>query len=264
MTDSNHITITCLGTGTSHGVPMIGCDCPVCTSDDPRDARTRTSVVIECGEASILIDTSPELRLQCVANDIRRVDAVLYTHHHADHVVGLDDLRRFNWLSKSEIPCYAAPETADALQRMFSYAFRRDPDYPSAAPRLTLREIDGAAFECAGVRIIPVPLFHGSMPVLGFRVGKFAYCTDCSLVPDESMELLADLDVLILDALRRTPHPTHFNLEQAVGVARRLGAGHTYFTHIAHELKHAEVCDELPDNMSLAHDGLRLMAHGAA
>ncbi len=234
MSESKQIRITCLGTGTSHGIPMIGCDCPVCTSDDPRDQRTRTSIVVNYDGRTILIDTSPELRLQCVAHKINRIDAVLYTHHHADHVVGLDDLRRFNAIMKSEIPCYASKSTAEALRSMFSYAFRHDPSYPSAAPRLTLKPIEEPTLELFGRSITPIPLLHGSLPVYGFRFGRFAYCTDCSLIPDDSMTLLEGLDVLILDALRRTPHPTHFNLEQAVAATKRIGARQTYFTHIAH------------------------------
>ncbi len=259
---ATQITIVCLGTGTSHGVPMIGCDCAVCTSDDPHDQRSRPSIVVEYGDRTILVDTSPELRLQCVANDIRRVDAVLYTHHHADHVCGMDDLRRFNWLMKTTLPCYASARTGKSLRQMFGYAFNPDPAYPSAAPKLDLHTIDDQPFELFGRRVLPIPLLHGTLPVFGFRFGSFAYCTDCSEIPESSLDKLKDLDVLILDALRRTPHATHFNLEQAVAMAERIEAKQTFFTHIAHELKHAETNAELPATMSLAHDGLRLTASG--
>ncbi len=255
MPNADEITVTLLGTGTSHGIPMIACDCAVCLSDDPRDKRTRPGIHIAYRNCSILVDTPPELRLQCIANDIRRVDAVLFTHHHADHVVGIDDLRRFNWITKGTIPCFASPETAVELRRMFRYGFETDESYPSSAPRLDLHELDASPVEICGQRVIPIPLFHGRMPVLGFRFGTFAYCTDCSLIPENSFALLEGLDVLVLDALRRTPHPTHFNLEQAIAAAKRIGAKQTFFTHIAHELKHAETNEELPDSMALGYDG---------
>ncbi len=251
------LTITVLGSGTSHGVPMIACDCPVCTSPDPRDKRTRPSIAISTGETTILVDTAPELRLQCLACDIRRVDAVLFTHYHVDHVAGLDDLRRFNALQQAAIPCYGQPATHARLRSMFPYVFEPS-DYPSAIPRLSLHVIDPGApeLEIGDLRIIPIPLLHGRMPVLGFRAGNFAYCTDVSEIPDASWPLLRGLDVLILDALRRRPHPTHFNLDQAIAHARRIGAGQTWFTHIAHELGHAETNAELPRGIELAHDGL--------
>ncbi len=211
-------------------------------------------MVIEADGRSILIDTSPELRVQCLACNISRVDAVLFTHYHADHVAGLDDLRRFNHLQKTVLTCYGNGATLDAVQQMFPYAFEDNPNYPSAKPHLEAAEIDGPA-QIAGMDVVPIPLLHGQMPVLGFRVGRFGYCTDCSLIPDASLGLLEDLDVLVLDALRRRPHPTHFNLAQAVDLAARIGAGQTYFTHIAHELGHEATNAELPDRMALAYDG---------
>jgi len=233
---------------------MIGCDCPVCTSDDPRDRRTRTSVLVEVGGKNLLIDTGPELRLQCVACGISRVDAVLYTHAHADHVVGLDDLRQFNHLQKAVLTCYANRQTMAVLKRMFHYAFEDTPDYPSAKPRLKLAELDGVT-EIAGVAVTPVPLMHGELAILGFRFGRFAYCTDCSAIPDTSMALLEGLDVLVLTGLRHRPHPTHLNITQAVEMAGRIGAQQTYFTHIAHELGHEATNAALPANMALAYDG---------
>ncbi|MEP0842707.1 MAG: MBL fold metallo-hydrolase, partial [Phycisphaerae bacterium] len=218
------LRVTVLGSGTSHGVPMIGCDCPVCVSTDPRDRRTRSSILIGVNGRNILVDTTPELRLQCLAHDVRRVDAVLFTHHHADHVAGLDDLRRFNHLQDAAITCFADARTGRALERMFPYAFDHAGEYVSSRPRLHLGVIEGP-FDLFGARIVPVPLFHGQLPVLGFRVGRFAYCTDVSRIPDESWPLLEGLETLILDGLRHRPHPTHFNLEQAVEAARRIGAG---------------------------------------
>ncbi|MBI5865061.1 MAG: MBL fold metallo-hydrolase [Planctomycetes bacterium] len=247
--------LTILGSGTSHGIPMIGCDCPVCTSADPRDRRSRTSALFSFDERHVLIDTGPELRIQCIACDVRRVDAILYTHHHADHVVGLDDVRRFNWLGKGAVPVYANEATLTHLRTMFRYAFEHDPDYPSAKPELTPHAIRGP-FELFGRTVKPLAYWHGPLQVLGFRIGGIAYCPDCSRIPDEVRPLLADLDVLVLDALRRRPHPTHFTLEQAVEEARRIGAKQTYFTHIAHELGHEATNATLPAGMALAHDGL--------
>jgi phosphoribosyl 1,2-cyclic phosphate phosphodiesterase len=254
------VEVIVLGSGTSHGVPMIGCDCAVCTSTDPKDKRTRPGIWVRMGDLRILVDTAPELRLQCLAHGIAAVDAVLFTHHHADHVAGLDDLRRFNWLMKRPMPCYGTERTLGGLRRMFSYAFEPAADSPHSRPQLELHEITDRPFEVGGELIIPIPLMHGPMPVLGFRFGRFAYCTDCSVIPPESMERLVGLSVLILDALRPKPHPTHFSIEQAVDTARRIGAGRTYFTHMAHQLKHAETNASLPERMELAHDGLRFSA----
>jgi len=258
MAASTEIEVIVLGTGTSHGVPMIGCRCAVCTSDDPRDKRTRPSIAVRMAGRRLLIDTTPELRLQCLANDVRTIDAVLFTHHHADHVAGLDDLRRFNWLNRRSLPCFGTERTLRNLRRMFAYAFEAGADSPHSRPQLELTEIDSAAFRVGEAEIVPIPLMHGPMPVLGFRFGDVAYCTDCNEVPRESMERLRGLEVLILDALRLTPHPTHFNLEQAVAMAERIGAGETYFTHIAHEILHEKINADLPDRMELAYDGLRI------
>ncbi|MCH7994333.1 MAG: MBL fold metallo-hydrolase [Planctomycetes bacterium] len=257
-TEKPRIEAVILGSGTSHGVPMIGCDCPVCTSSDARDKRTRPSLWIRIGTTHLLVDTAPELRLQCVANGIDCVDAVLFTHHHADHVTGLDDLRRFNWLMKKPMPCYGTPRTLDSLSNMFSYAFSQAHDSPHSRPELALHRIDESPFEIGEAKITPIPMLHGKLPVLGFRFGPFAYCTDCSFISDESFAKLAGTEVLVLDALRRTPHPAHFNLEQAVEAARRIGAARTYFTHITHQLAHEATNAELPDGMALAHDGLRI------
>ncbi len=247
------LTVTVLGSGTSHGVPMIACDCDVCTSTDPRDKRTRPSIALRYDDTTLLIDTAPELRLQCVARNVRRVDAVLYTHHHIDHLAGLDDLRRFNWVQQAALPCFGQPETLDRIRTMFAYVFKEETGYTSK-PELTLHAIDGP-FEIGGRLITPIPLLHGRMTVLGFRIGDFAYCTDVGEIPEASWPLLAGLDVLILDALRRRPHPTHFNLEQAVDHAERIGARQTLFTHIAHDLGHEDTNRNLPEGMALAYDG---------
>lgn len=250
-----------LGSGTSHGVPMIGCDCPVCTSSDPRDKRTRCSAALCYDGRVVLIDSSPELRLQCLACGIRHVDAVLYTHAHADHVAGLDDLRIFSQRSGQALPVYGSAATLARLQTAYAYAFRDDPDYPSAKPQLVPHEVAGA-FELFGRTIVPIEYDHGPTRVLGYRLGPVAYCPDCSHLPESARALLAGLDVLVLDALRRRPHPTHFNLDQAVEQARRIGARRTYFTHIAHELGHAATNAELPAGMELAWDGLMIEPGG--
>ncbi len=255
------LKLTILGSGTSHGVPMIACTCPVCTSSDPRDRRTRCSVVFSWTGGALLVDTAPELRLQCLANDVDRVDAVFYTHGHADHVVGLDDLRRFNAVLGRDLPVYGSAETLDRLQRMFTYAFVDNPNYPSHKPRLTPMVVTDD-FDVAGCQVTPLAYLHGETPVLGLRVGGIAYLPDCSFIPDATRERLRDLDVLVIDALRRRPHPTHFNLEQALVEAERIGARRTFLTHIAHELGHAEVEAELPSGVRMAYDGLLIESGG--
>ena len=259
--------VTVLGSGTSHGVPSIGCDCAVCQSTDPRDKRTRPSIWIEIeGEApstfagavrSILVDTSTDLRTQALACNMRRVDAILFTHSHADHVFGLDDVRRYNQMQRTPIPCYADAETLGSLRRMFAYVFDPPPQIGGGIPQLSLFPIAGP-FMLGGVEIVPVPLWHGRLPVLGFRIGTFAYLTDCNRIPDESWPLLEGAQTLILDALRRRPHSTHFSVSEAVDVVARLGAERAYFTHISHDLAHAETNAHLPAGVELAYDGLVL------
>jgi phosphoribosyl 1,2-cyclic phosphate phosphodiesterase len=245
-----------LGSGTSAGVPMIGCKCAVCTSTDPRDKRTRASVVIDYHDKRILIDTTPELRLQCVAQDVNWIDAVVYTHAHADHIMGLDDVRRFNAIRKGPLDIWADRPTFDALDRAFGYAFKPpDPAARVFRPNLNKRLIDGA-FEIEGVRWTPIPLMHGKMPILGFRIGGLAYCTDVSHVPDSSYDLLTGLDVLVIDALAWHEHPTHFSIAQAMEVVERVKPGRTYFTHIAHGLPHVETNAKLAAGVELAYDGL--------
>jgi len=250
-----------LGTGTSAGVPMIGCHCDTCSSADPRDKRTRASVVVSYGPTRVLVDTTPELRLQCVANGIDMIDAVVFTHAHADHIMGLDDVRRFNALRKGPLDVWADATTHATLTQCFGYAFAEPPaEMKVFRPHLVRRMIDGGPFEINGARWIPVPLLHGDMPVLGFRVGRLAYCTDVSRIPEESFGLLRDLDVLVLDALQYKAHTTHFSVDQAIEAATRIGAKQTWFTHIAHALKHEETNPKLPNNMKLSYDGQRVTA----
>jgi phosphoribosyl 1,2-cyclic phosphate phosphodiesterase len=247
--------VTFLGTGTSHGVPMIGCRCRVCQSADPHDRRLRPSVYVQVDDGpALLVDTSTDLRQQALSFDITRVDAVLFTHSHADHVMGLDDLRRFNALAGRKLPVYADGRTAAELTRIFTYAFEPPRVAGGGVPDLALHEITGP-FSAAGVAVQPVPVFHGPQPILGFRIGRFAYLTDCNAIPESSMTLLAGLDVLVLDALRHRPHPTHFTVAEAVETAGRIGARATYFTHICHDLPHAETNAALPAGMALAFDG---------
>jgi phosphoribosyl 1,2-cyclic phosphate phosphodiesterase len=251
------VEVLFLGTGTSMGVPMIGCTCPVCLSDDPRDNRSRPSILIrlESG-ATILVDTSSDLRAQALRHKLTRLDAVLYTHSHADHILGLDELRRFNTLQKATIPLFGDERTLDDLRRIFSYAFRppREPGH-EYVPQLAPFVLDGP-ISVAGVEVRPVPVRHGARTIHGYRFGSFAYLTDCNHIPDDSWPLLEGLDVLVLDALRLRPHASHFSLDQAVETATRIGARRTLFTHMAHDLGHAETCARLPEGMALAHDGL--------
>jgi phosphoribosyl 1,2-cyclic phosphate phosphodiesterase len=254
--------VTLLGTGTSHGVPMIGCDCAVCRSSDPRDRRFRASIVLDLGAAAnglrhVLVDTSTDLRSQALMHDLRSVDAILFTHSHADHIMGLDEVRRYNALKRAAIPCFGDERTLDDLRRIFDYIFKPPPVSGGGIPQLSLFQIMGP-FSLGSVEIIPVPLLHGPRPILGFRAGTFAYLTDCSRIPEESWPLLAGVRTLVLDALRERPHPTHFSVAEALAVVDRLGPEHTYFTHICHDLPHAATCARLPDGVELAYDGLVL------
>lgn len=250
--------ITFLGTGTSAGVPVIACDCATCRSEDPRDKRWRPSLALAFDDGtSVLVDASPDLRAQALRFQLARVDAILLTHAHADHVLGLDDVRIYNFRQGAAIPCYGAARALVRVRRMFDYVF--DPTTPKGGglPQLALREVVGP-FSLGGETIIPVPLMHGTLPVLGFRIGAFAYLTDCNAIPEASWPLLDGLDILVLDALRHKEHRTHFTIEQAVAVARRIGAPRTFFTHMTHDLPHAATCSALPAGISLAYDGLEL------
>ena len=235
---------------------MIGCDCATCRSSDRRDARWRTSARVETADGlSLLIDAGPDLRAQSLAFDIRRVDAILFTHGHADHILGLDDVRRFNAIQRRPMPCFGDAATLRDVRRTFGYVFDSAAARGGGLPQLELFEIGGPF--CIGYQeIIPVPLFHGDRAILGLRVGNFAYLTDCSRIPDDSWRLLEGVDLLVLDALRETPHPTHFSLSEAVRTAERIAARRTCFTHMCHDLGHAATCARLPQGMELAYDGL--------
>ena len=256
-----------LGTGTSHGVPMIGCRCAVCRSDDPRDTRTRPSAYVTLpGGTRILIDSGPDFRSQALRHDLPRVDAVLYTHSHADHILGLDDLRRFNHLQRGRIPCYGDAETIADLRRTFSYIFDRDTPAGGGLPEIDLFAVHGP-FSLGGVEVVPVPLLHGRRLLYGYRIGRLAYLTDCSAIPDGSWELLDGVEAVVLDALRHRPHPTHFNIAGAVAAVERIGPARAWFTHICHDLPHAATTESLPGRIELAYDGLSVefdvTGHGA-
>ncbi|MFV1965980.1 MAG: MBL fold metallo-hydrolase [Pirellulaceae bacterium] len=249
-----------LGTGTSVGVPSIGCGCSVCQSEDPRNKRTRCSSVLGLPDGNLLIDTAPDLRSQLLREGIGVVHAVVYTHEHADHIFGLDDVRIFQFYLDHPLPIYCEENVEQRIRQSFNYAFRdQEPTHRGAVPKLVLRQITSAPFEVLGARLIPIRLKHGPrFDVFGFRIGNVAYCTDTNEIPERSWPLLEGLDVLVLDALRDRPHATHFSLEEAVDVARRLKAKRTLLTHISHELDHATTNARLPCGIELAHDGQRV------
>lgn len=253
--------ITFLGTGTSVGVPVVGCDCATCRSDDPHDKRLRSSVYVETPEIKILVDTGPDLRAQCLRENIREVDAVIFTHAHMDHVVGFDDLRRFSAGADATIEIYALPETMADIQRMFAFAFsgeNRYPGYVKPEPHL----INGV-FTLADLKITPLPVQHGKVPTIGFlfeQAGRkiAAYVPDCKSFIEGSAEAMIGVETLIVDALRHTPHPTHMNFEEALAVVDVLHPKSTWFTHIADEIMHSVDDPKLPKGVRIAYDGLRL------
>jgi phosphoribosyl 1,2-cyclic phosphate phosphodiesterase len=249
--------VTFLGTGTSTGVPVIGCGCAVCISNDLRNQRLRQSVYIEANRKHFLIDTTPDLRLQLLRYPIPRLDFVLFTHSHSDHLMGLDDIRPFNFRQRQPIHAFASPHTAKAVRRAFSYIWD-DSQLGGGKPQLDLHEIE-EPFTHEGVEIVPLPVTHGNWTILGFRIGPFAYITDTNGIPPATMKLLEGVDTLALDGLRVAPaHPTHFTIGEAVEVAQRIGARITYLIHLTHEVDHESVEATLPPNVRLAWDGLEL------
>ncbi len=253
-------TFTFLGTGTSMGVPMLGCDCHVCTSTNPKNHRYRCSVLISTAAGHILIDTAPEMRLQLLRENIKLVSAVVYTHYHVDHLFGLDDLRIFPVKLNGPLPIYCTDETEEIIRQAFAYVFAPgSEDLPvGMVPRLTLQRIDERPFEVLGQRFTPIPLVHGRFNVFGFRIGDVAYCTDVSAIPDRSWPLLESLDVLVIDALKPgKPHPSHFNVEQALEAIERIKPRRAYFTHMAHTMEYDELMRTLPKGVEPAYDGLK-------
>lgn len=250
--------VTFLGTGTSTGVPVVGCRCRVCTSPHPYNQRLRQSVLIEEGEKYFLIDTTPDLRLQLLRHPIPRLDFILFTHSHSDHLMGLDDIRPFNFRQRETLPAFANAMTARAIRRAFAYIWDESSQIGGGKPQLELIEVD-APFTHEGVRITPIPVDHGNWTILGFRIGNFAYVTDTNGIPPASMKLLQGVEVLALDGLRPGPrHPTHFILGEAVACAQQIGARETWLIHLTHEVDHDEVEATLPPGVRLAYDGLVL------
>jgi phosphoribosyl 1,2-cyclic phosphate phosphodiesterase len=247
-----------LGTGTSVGVPVVGCGCDTCTSTDPRDRRTRTSVLLGLPGGHLLIDTTPDLRSQLLRERIGRVDAVLYTHDHVDHVYGLDDVRPLCFARGRPIPLYCEERVEARIRRAFDYAFSPLPPAGGGVPQVVFERITPAAFEILGAPVTPFRLRHGVFDVLGFRFGGVAYCTDTNEIPAETWPLLADLDVLVLDCLRPARHPTHFSIDEALAVAARVGARRTLLIHMSHDVRHAEASATLPPGVEFAYDGLEV------
>lgn len=249
------LTLTILGSGTSTGVPVLGCRCPVCRSDVPENRRTRCSALLQWNGRSVLIDTATDFRQQALREGLERIDAVLFSHTHADHVHGIDDLRTFT-LRGEALPVYGSAEAMKTLQRVFAYIFA-DESETAFRPRLTLNAVD-AAFSLFGRNVVPVPLRHGRGTTLGYRVGGLAYLTDCNAVPEVSLPLLAGVELLVIDALRFTPHDTHFNVAEAIDAARRIGARRTLLTHLGHEVDHRRHAAGLPEGVEFAYDGQQI------
>lgn len=247
--------ITFLGTGTSNGIPVIGCECAVCRSDDPRDKRTRTSAVVRAAGMTFLIDTATELRAQALATGLSHVDAVLMTHAHADHTGGFDDLRRFNELQQEHLPVYADPTTAAVLRDRFAYTFVDAFSFYGGKPDLLLHEVKGP-FEALGQEIVPIPVLHGRLPISGYRIGNLAYVTDAKTIPNESLELLQGLDVLVLNGLREREHPTHLSFGEAITIIEHVAPRRAYLVHLSHETSHEHAQSLLPPGIEIAWDGL--------
>lgn len=251
-------SLTLTGTGTSMGVPMIACSCAVCTSTDPRDQRLRSGVLVRNGESAFLIDTGPELRQQLVRARVTSIDGVVYTHAHADHIMGLDDLRIFCFRQKQAIPLYCEERVEASLRQTFAYAFDEYADTLHSRPQLTFTRIGEESFELCGMTVQPIRLLHGRLPILGYRVRDVAFCTDVSAIPDASWPLLENLRVLVIGAIRDEPHPTHFTVAQALEVIERCRPQQAYLTHISHSLPHDATNARLPDHVRLAYDGLTI------
>lgn len=251
------VKITILGSGTSQGVPVIGCGCAVCASDDSRDKRLRSSILVEKGETTVVVDTGPDFRQQMLRENVRQLDAVLITHTHKDHIAGLDDVRSFNYLQKRPMKVFAAPQDQIQIRQEFAYAFQDNP-YPGV-PSIELIDLEAKPFSIGELEVIPFVVMHMKLPVFGFRFGDFSYITDANFIPSESMKLIRGSKVIVLDALRREKHVSHFTLDEAVEVIHALNPEKAYFTHVSHLMGgYSEVQAELPPNMHLAYDGLQI------
>jgi len=251
------LKITFLGTGTSQGVPVITCNCEVCRSDDPKDNRLRVSMLLETGDKTIVIDSGPDFRYQMLRAKVKDLDAIVYTHEHKDHVAGLDDIRPFNYLLQKNIDIYATERVQDALKREFSYIFAAKV-YPGT-PKINMHTISNENFNIGKTQLIPLDIMHYKLPILGYRIGDFTYITDAKTIPQHSIDKIRGTKVLVVNALQREEHISHFTFEEAIAFANDIGAEMTYFTHISHNLgKHEDVQRELPSNIRLAYDGLKI------
>ncbi|MBM3116977.1 MBL fold metallo-hydrolase [Jeongeupia naejangsanensis] len=259
---SSKVEVTLLGVGSSGGSPALGCTCPTCVSDDPRNRRTRASAVIRAGGQTFLIDTGPDLRLQALRENLLRVDAVLYTHPHADHLNGIDDLRAWCWLQKAALPVFGNRLMLTHIRERFPYTLFAPNEYWDK-PVLQLHEVEHEPFEFNGVTVVPIPLLHGKWPILGFRIGDVAYLTDVSDIPESSLPLLEGLDVLLLDCLRNQPHPTHLSVDQALAAATRIDARQTVLIHMTHELEYHALSARLPEKVVVGYDGMTLVSERA-
>lgn len=254
--EDNQIRFTILGTGTSSGIPTVGCECDVCNSSDPKDKRLRCSLLIETPSTTVVIDTSSDFRQQMLIHKVKKLDAVIFTHQHFDHIGGFDDIRAFNFVQNKSIPIYLNEKTFNSMKKTFAYAFGEAVQVGGGLPTVEVNIISRDNFKIGDIEFEIIPLMHGKIEVLGFRIGKFAYCTDTNFISSYSKNRLHNLDVLILDALRFHPHPTHFTIEESIEVAQELEAKETYFTHIAHQVSHSKLSKELPEKINLAYDGL--------
>lgn len=251
------MTVTFLGTGTSQGVPVIACHCPICTSADPRDQRLRSSIMLSHNDRNVVIDTGPDFRQQMLRARVQRLDGVVFTHEHKDHIAGLDDIRAFNYFQREKMNVYCTEAVEIALKREFAYAFS-DFKYPGI-PEIELNRIDNAPFDVAGMHLSPIEVIHMKMPVFGYRIGDFTYITDANYISESEKEKIKGCKILVLNALRREKHPSHYTLDEALALVEELQPEQTYFTHISHQLGlHEEVSKELPDNVHLAYDGLTI------
>lgn len=250
--------VTILGTGTSSGVPTLGCSCSVCLSTNPKDKRLRTSCLVQTGTTSLLVDTSADFRQQMLASHVSSLDAVIYTHHHFDHIAGFDDIRGFNFTSGRDMPIYLLEETYRSIRRIFEYAFTVPEQVGGGVPQVKVNIVDTDDITVGDLVATPLPMLHGRLRVNGYRFGPFAYCTDTNHIPEATVELLRGVDVLVIDALRYTSHPTHFTVDEAVAMAREIGAKQTFFTHMSHHISHDALAASLPPHIQPAYDGLRI------
>lgn len=249
--------VTILGSGTSQGVPVIGCECPACTSLDFRDKRLRASIHIEVRGKSFIIDSGPDFRQQVLRERIKKLDALIFTHEHKDHTAGMDDIRSFNFLQQKDMPIYADPRVLAQLKQEFAYVFS-EKKYPGV-PQVDIHELNGEPFSVDGIEITPIEVLHYTLPVYGFRIGDFTYITDAKTISEDSIEKIKGSKVLVINALQKTEHLSHLTLEEAITMAEKIGAEKTYFTHLSHKMgKHQEVLAELPDHISIAYDGLKI------